>query len=436
MSDIVVHAVGLGKEFMIGSKQEKYKTFRDTLAGAASFPARAVRKLARGGGEKSVARDVAFQALEDVSFDVRRGEAVGIIGHNGAGKSTLLKILSRITDPTRGYVDIRGRVASLLEVGTGFHPELSGRENIYLNGAILGMRRVEIERKFDEIVSFAEVEKFIDTPVKHYSSGMYLRLAFAVAAHLEQEVLLIDEVLAVGDASFQKKCLGKMEDVARQGRTVLFVSHNMGAMSALCESVVLLEKGRVKKSGPAGEVIGAYLASLDESAGSVALRERTDRGGSGSAKLTGLRLVDSEGAPLRSIISGRECSFELTYESMSMLRRPVFKATVYNSVGQPLFQFDSSLVDAPFYRMPQLGTVCCRLQRLPLSRGKYRMNVSLEDEGVALDHVISAFTFAVEEGDYYGNGRNVAGLSEVCLIDQNWAAVGKEETADLALTNY
>ena len=227
MSDIVIRVDSLSKQYRIGGKQEGYRTLRDTLTETFVSPFRRARKLLRGHAYGAAELDEIIWALRDISFEVKRGEVVGIIGRNGAGKTTLLKILSRITEPTEGYAEIHGRVGSLLEVGTGFHPELTGRENIYLNGAILGMKKAEIERKFDEIVDFAEIEKFIDTPVKHYSSGMYVRLAFAVAAHMEPEILLVDEVLAVGDAAFQKKCLGKMGEVAEGGRTVLFVSHNM-----------------------------------------------------------------------------------------------------------------------------------------------------------------------------------------------------------------
>ena len=255
MSELAVRVEGLGKEYRLGAQPERYSTLRDRLNKLPS----ALFKALRGRGERSE-QNPPFWALKDVSFEVRPGEVVGIIGRNGAGKSTLLKILSRITEPTEGEVDIKGRVGSLLEVGTGFHPELTGRENVYLNGAILGMRRAEIARKFDDIVGFAEVEKFIDTPVKHYSSGMYMRLAFAVAAHLEPEILVVDEVLAVGDAEFQKKCLGKMSDVAKGGRTVIFVSHNMGAVQTLCTRAVLLRAGQMVQDGPVGRVLTAYLA--------------------------------------------------------------------------------------------------------------------------------------------------------------------------------
>src|SRR5450759_3606935 len=244
-SDTALRVSGLSKSYRIGEKPEKYKTLRDTIAGLAGAPVRMLRAAAEGRSSP----DRTIWALRDVSFDVKRGEVVGIIGRNGAGKSTLLKILSRITEPTEGQAEMHGRVGSLLEVGTGFHPELTGRENVFLNGAILGMRRTEIASKFDEIVAFAEIEKFMDTAVKHYSSGMYMRLAFAVAAFLEPEILLIDEVLAVGDVMFQKKCLGKMEDVARAGRTVLFVSHNMAAVRTLCNRGIVLHEGRVAETG-------------------------------------------------------------------------------------------------------------------------------------------------------------------------------------------
>ncbi len=282
MSHIAIRAEGLSKRYVLGERVRGYKTLRDSLAQAAGAPARMARSLFRRNRQEAKQAPELW-ALDDVSFDIRSGEVVGIIGRNGAGKSTLLKILSRITEPTKGYAEITGRVGSLLEVGTGFHPELTGRENTYLNGAILGMKRSEIDRKFDEIVSFAEVERFIDTPVKHYSSGMYLRLAFAVAAHLEPEILLVDEVLAVGDAAFQRKCTGKMGDVARQGRTVLFVSHNMAALRQLCTSAILLTSGSVAEQGDADSIIRKYLA-ITMSTDSVDLRKVTDREGRGEMR--------------------------------------------------------------------------------------------------------------------------------------------------------
>jgi ABC-type polysaccharide/polyol phosphate transport system ATPase subunit len=264
MAKVVIRAEGLGKKYVIGHKaeRERYVALRDVLARTARDAWRKTVDLARGRAIVSGDNTEEFWALKDVNFEIRRGEVVGIIGRNGAGKSTLLKILSRITEPTEGEVTVIGRVASLLEVGTGFHPELTGRENIYLNGAILGMTRAEIKRKFAEIVAFAEVERFLDTPVKRYSSGMYLRLAFAVAAHLEPEILVVDEVMAVGDAEFQKKCLGKMDEVAGHGRTVLFVSHNVGALLAICQKGMLLESGRLQCVGDIGSVTEQYRLAM------------------------------------------------------------------------------------------------------------------------------------------------------------------------------
>ncbi|HUW95327.1 MAG TPA: ABC transporter ATP-binding protein [Anaerolineae bacterium] len=254
MTDIAVRVEKLSKRYRIGGPQARYRTLRESLVDMAAAPARRLRRLGQPSPENET-----IWALKDVTFDVKKGEVVGVIGRNGAGKTTLLRILSRITEPTEGYAEIRGRVGSLLEVGTGFHPELTGRENIYLNGAILGMKRTEINIKFDEIVAFSEIEKFLDTPVKRYSSGMYVRLAFSVAAHLEPEILLVDEVLAVGDASFQRKCLGKMGDVAHEGRTVLFVSHNMAAVSGLCERAMWIDDGKIVDIGPTDAVVREYL---------------------------------------------------------------------------------------------------------------------------------------------------------------------------------
>src|SRR5258705_9074641 len=299
MSDIAIHCEGLSKQYRIGQR-EPYKALRDVISDAAAAPFRRLRSTLRNGSSTSSSSNGSssdndtFWALDDLSFDVRRGEVVGIIGRNGAGKSTLLKILSRITKPTRGHAEINGRVGSLLEVGTGFHPELTGRENIYLNAAILGMRKAEVKREFDEIVAFAEVEKFIDTPVKRYSSGMYVRLAFAVAAHMDTEVLLVDEVLAVGDAEFQKKCLGKMEQVSQRGRTILLVSHQMAAIQNLCQTGVLLRQGRVEREGRISDVVSQYLMESNRIA-NLSFEDRTDRQGSGALRFTGVAFKDGGG---------------------------------------------------------------------------------------------------------------------------------------------
>ncbi len=314
MSGIAIRVENLSKQYYIGRLQKKYETLRDTLTDALVAPFRRAGKLLRGQATGAAELDEAIWALKDVSFEVKRGEVVGIIGRNGAGKSTLLKILSRITEPTSGFADIYGRVGSLLEVGTGFHQELTGRENIYLNGAILGMKRVEIDRKLDEIVAFSEVEKFIDTPVKHYSSGMQMRLAFAVAAHLEPEILLVDEVLAVGDARFQRKCLGKMEEVGKAGRTVLFVSHSMPAITRLCERVILLDEGRIVADGPAHQAVSVYMSS---GLGTTAAREWPDPDkapGGEIARLRVVRVCQEDGKVADAVDIRQPVTVEMGYE--------------------------------------------------------------------------------------------------------------------------
>jgi homopolymeric O-antigen transport system ATP-binding protein len=309
MSDVAIHAEGLGKKYQLGVKN---KSFRESMVDLCSAPMRRARSLLSA--RPAPRSDTELWALRDATFEIRKGEVVGLIGRNGAGKSTLLKILSRITEPTRGFADIDGRIGSLLEVGTGFHPELSGRENIYLNGAILGMRRLEIQRKFDEIVDFCQLERFLETPVKHYSSGMYVRLAFAVAAHLEPEILMIDEVLAVGDARFQKKCLNKMEDVAHSGRTVIFVSHNMSAVTRICQRAIFLDEGRVVSSGPVQEIVSAYMLG---GSGVTAVREWSDltaAPGGDFCRLRGVRVRTRAGQPSDTFDIRQPVGIEMEYD--------------------------------------------------------------------------------------------------------------------------
>lgn len=302
----IIRAEGIAKQYHLGAQEATYQTIRDAIAGAFRSPLRRLRNRAHNGNET-------IWALKDVSFEVQRGEVVGIIGGNGAGKSTLLKILSRITEPTAGRIELRGRIASLLEVGTGFHPELTGRENIYLNGAILGMKREEIKRKFDAIVSFAEVEKFINTPVKHYSSGMYVRLAFAVAAHLEPEILVVDEVLAVGDLAFQQKCLGKMRDVTEEGHTVLLVSHNMATVSRLCRKTIWLDEGRIRVFGSSEEAIQGYLSTQQVLAGEYARCEQESQTPR-QVRVTGARLRGRDGKVSSMLDAQQGFSVEVEYE--------------------------------------------------------------------------------------------------------------------------
>jgi lipopolysaccharide transport system ATP-binding protein len=313
-SDTVIRADGLWKQYRIGAKQTRYRTLRESLGGAMLSPWRRAKAVLRG--EAAQGGDETFWALRDVAFEIKRGEIVGVIGRNGAGKSTLLKILSRITEPSRGELRMRGRVGALLEVGTGFHPELSGRDNVFLNGAILGMRRQEIAKKFDAIVAFAEVDQFIDTPVKHYSSGMYMRLAFGIAAHLDPEILIVDEVLAVGDLAFQRKCLGKMEEVAKQDRTVLLVSHNMSVVRTLCTRGIVLDAGRVTIDATAAEACAAYAGSFN-SASSVEKDGLTNRKGrtSGAVRFARFRMVDDAGRDRVNFRPGETVRMQLSVKA-------------------------------------------------------------------------------------------------------------------------
>ncbi|MGE5221507.1 MAG: polysaccharide ABC transporter ATP-binding protein, partial [Omnitrophica WOR_2 bacterium] len=312
MTDIAIRVENLGKQFTIGLAPERYRTLRDSLANAAAAPLHLARSLVRKNQRQPFAKNKIW-ALRDVSFEIRQGQVLGVIGRNGAGKSTLLKILSRVTEPTEGYAEIYGRVGSLLEVGTGFHHELTGRENIYLNGAILGMKRAEIDRKFDEIVDFSEVEQFIDTPVKRYSSGMYLRLAFAVAAHLEPEILVVDEVLAVGDAEFQRKCMGKMSDVAQEGRTVLFVSHNMSAILRLTEETVVLDKGNLVYRAPTPQAIDYYMAAGFSEEGERTWRQDEIPLDAAPFCPIAMRVRDAKGRVAETIRSTEAATVEIEY---------------------------------------------------------------------------------------------------------------------------
>jgi lipopolysaccharide transport system ATP-binding protein len=331
MSEIAIRVERLGKQYRIGAMPTGYRTLRDALVTG-------VKRLGTGDFRRS--HDTIW-ALRDVSFDLQRGQVLGIIGKNGAGKSTLLKLLSRVTEPTEGQAEIHGRVGSLLEVGTGFHPELTGRENIYLNGAILGMKRTEIESKFDEIVDFAEVRTFIETPVKRYSSGMYLRLAFAVAAHLEPEILVVDEVLAVGDAEFQRKCLGKMSDVADEGRTVLFVSHNMSAIQRLTEETIVLDKGRVALRAPTPEAVDYYMTSEMSHSGEHQWNAKVTGYGN-PFKPKALRVLDHQGRVVDQVPSTESFSIEFEYELEEAITGLRVGLYLYTSRGEPVFtSFDT-----------------------------------------------------------------------------------------------
>ncbi len=413
MAAIAVRVEGLAKEYRIGHRSERYKTLRDSLAAIVSAPARLLRRRGAGAGGDPL------WALRDVNFEIRAGEVVGIIGRNGAGKSTLLKILARITEPTLGFAEIHGRVGSLLEVGTGFHPELTGRDNIFLNGAILGMRRAEIERKFDEIVAFSEVEAFIDTPVKRFSSGMYLRLAFAVAAHLEPEILLVDEVLAVGDAEFQKKCLGKMGDVAQEGRTVLFVSHNMPAVQALCPRAILLRKGTVTADGATGDVLREYLGHLLATA-AHAFENNPERRGDGAVRLTGARVLDADGQPSHRLIAGTPVTLEFGYENRVGADRMDLLLGIVNHLGVGVTHI-STHVAGFTVAAGERGLIACRIPRLPLPCGEYRVVAVVKARGQVTDHIPNALAFSVESSTFFASGRMPKMEHGACLVAHEWS---------------
>ena len=406
MSDTAIAVEHLSKRYRLGGRQ-KYRTLRDSLTDAFAAPFRR-----RAKSEESAE---AFWALDDVSFSIKHGEVVGIIGRNGAGKSTLLKVLSRITEPTKGEVRVHGRVASLLEVGTGFHPELSGRDNIYLNGAILGMKKAEIRRKFDEIVAFAEVEKFIDTAVKHYSSGMYVRLAFAVAAHLEPEILVIDEVLAVGDAQFQKKCLGKIGDVARHGRTVLFVSHNMAPIKQLCSRALVMRKGQLVCDSDADSGIEFYI----QSAGTVdidTIRDRAEREGNGRIRFTGVDLADEFGEKDTVFRSGQDCQMILHYRCPDGQPKAgvIAAIAIMDQMGTCLLHHRTNFANENFSWIPPEGSFVCRIPRFNLAPGLYTVAIFCAIDEQPCDLLREAFTLTVEPGDFYGTRHQ--GQANLCRV--------------------
>ncbi len=370
---------------------------------------------------KQVAEE--FWAIRDVSFEIQKGDRVGIIGRNGAGKSTLLKMLSRIVAPTTGRIEYNGRMASLLEVGTGFHGDLTGRENIYLNGSILGMRKHEIDARFDEIVDFSEIEKFLDTPVKRYSSGMYVRLAFAVAAHLDPEILVVDEVLAVGDAAFQKKCLGKMQDVsAKDGRTILFVSHNMPSLTNLCNKGIVLKNGTIHQ--PLCNINDAVRSYVDlaESIEYQEIAARTDRQGEGKIKLTNCTVLNSENKKVNICVTGEKVILKLDYESLDFknLDNITFAISINGSDGTFYSLIGNEFSGNPFQGLPSSGAVYCIINKWPITSGRYGLNIAINQNGFMQDWIKDAVFIDVEDGDYYGTGRLVPGTHRCVLMENTW----------------
>jgi len=435
MNPFVVSAKNLGKCYRIADHRHDFM-LRDVLARSCAAPFR--RFFAHATDARLTSPSVdrranhlnQIWALKNVSFEIKTGEVVGIVGRNGAGKSTLLKILSRITEPTEGEARIYGRAGSLLEVGTGFHSELTGRENVYLSGAILGMKKAEIDRKFDEIVAFAEVEKFIDTPVKHYSSGMYMRLAFAVAAHLEPEMLIVDEVLAVGDAAFQKKCLSKMEGTAREGRTVLFVSHDMVAIERLCPRVIMLSDGEVRYDGKSKEAIERYLGSFSingkrwkRTTGEFNLRD-APRGGkfaeASDRVFQTLYIRDCEGRPRDIITCGEDVVFAIQYETQEAIQNPAVGIIFSCEAHGRLAFLQTEIQHSDILSLPKSGELICTIPRLPLAAGCYTVSLGFSSGGRQIDWIEDQVDFHVEPGDFFGTGRLPPPTHGPLLLKAGW----------------
>lgn len=423
MSNIAIKVENLGKSYLVGhnaAQVERYTALRDVIARNVKGLARKTRDMLTGRPIVQGDEVEEFWALKDINFEIKEGDRVGIIGRNGAGKSTLLKILSRITEPTVGRVSLNGRVASLLEVGTGFHPELTGRENIFLNGAILGMSRDEVRRKFDEIVNFAEIERFLDTPVKRYSSGMYVRLAFAVAAHLEPDILIVDEVLAVGDAAFQRKCIGKMEDVGKEGRTVLFVSHNMPTVQKLCSKGIVISAGAVHYAGNQLDAVSSYLSEQASEGNSLATR--FDRQGTGEVQIQSIDFLNGHGFETESAMSGEELRIRLNFKKRGIQShsRILASITVKTQLEAPVFMIHSRLTGDSFGKLPDSGFFELQIPRLPLPTGVFHVSYSLMEDGVYIDAINNARTLIVSGGDFFGSGEMPPISHGVCLVDGNW----------------
>lgn len=431
MTHPAIRVVDLSKEYHIGVERKGSRTLRDAIVDVVAAPVRRAAKLLRGQATGAAELDATHWALRDVSFEIPQSEVLGVIGRNGAGKSTLLKILSHITEPTAGVVEIRGRVGSLLEVGTGFHQELTGRENIYLNGAILGMSKREIERKFDEIVSFAEIGNFLDTPVKHYSSGMYVRLAFSVAAHLEPEILLVDEVLSVGDIAFQRKCLGKMDQVRRSGRTILFVSHNMATVENLCSRTIVFLNGKIAFIGPSKDAVKFYLKSIVEREPSEGglhdnrwanAAHRKHRSAEDAIAYTGVEFKTPEGETVQFVLSGEPVVIRLRYNAKKAGLRPIFGLGIETDSGIVVTRVSTWLcgVDVPALPVGD-GFIDLCLDSVDLMPGRYFLSFWLGAMGpVIFDSVDRGATLVVEETDFYGSGRSSQDASVITMLRCHW----------------
>jgi lipopolysaccharide transport system ATP-binding protein len=420
-ADVSVRVEGLSKRYRIGAELDRDESLVASLARQLAGPVRNYRRLRdlRRFGEEAAEANVIW-ALRDVSFELAPGDVLGVVGRNGAGKSTLLKVLARITEPTAGRVDLRGRVASLLEVGTGFHPDLTGRENVFLNGTMLGMSRREVASRLDEILEFAEIRKFADTPVKRYSSGMYVRLAFSVAAHLDPDVLIADEVLAVGDAEFQRKSLGEMRTVAEGGRTVIFVSHNHGLVSALCTRAIWLEQGRLMAQGDVEEVMAAYAASL-QTGGAGDVRHRTDRLGNGRVQVTENFVREPGGTPTFAVTAGTPLELVVRYDgSETPVGRLAVAVTIETLLRERIATVSNVLSGDDLESAPGRGELVCRLDGLPLNEGDYMCTVKLEVDGLTADQIADTTRFHVNPAGFYPTSAYPGARSGPLLLGHSW----------------
>ena len=418
--DLAIEVKGLGKRFDIGAAN----------TGGYQLLTESITQRIKTFGRRPATRE--FWALRDINFEVKRGETFGIVGHNGAGKSTLLKILSKVTPPTEGEARLRGRVGALLEVGTGFHPELTGRENVFLNGAILNMKRHEIISRFEEIVDFADIGPFLDTPVKRYSSGMKMRLAFSVAAHLQPEILIIDEVLSVGDIAFQEKCLGRMESAAGEGRTVVFISHNLAAIRGLCDRAIMLSAGKIVAEGDVGEVVDTYVGDvLSETKRS--LSERENRVGSGKLRYTDLRL-ERGGEVIDTPATGKDFDIVVSFETedgQPLANVNFGVAITAQGDDKPIMNMYSETAGSRFHDVPGRGEIHCHIDRCPLPAGQYFIDCWSDVHQQMLDALHRASDLTISGGDYYSSGREQLGPRTV-LVDHSWSlsATGDEDAQE------
>ena len=424
MTDFAIRIENLSKQFRIGLRDETHETFIGKISSLIKKPIQNFRKISylKNFYEESNQADI-FWALKDISMEFQYGKVTGLIGPNGAGKTTLLKIISKILAPSSGKVMINGRVGSLLEVGTGFHPDLTGRENIYLNGTILGMNKSEIDKNFDEIVDFSGIENFIDTPIKRFSTGMTVRLAFSVAAFLEPEILLIDEVLAVGDAEFQKKCLDKMNSIASEGRTVLFVTHDMGAIESLCEDCFLIENGQLRSQGKSSNIIDEYLNRLKIISNEKEINYRFDRTGAQLAKISKLYIIDEKGRRTNNLISGQLFSFkiEVINKSLEKLENFNINLAIYNNQGRFITELNNRLVKNNFTVVDNsVAKLSCIINKNPFMRGEFFVEIALFVNDIFCDRVQNALCFNVLEGDYFGSGNMRGNKRQGIFIDQEW----------------